>query len=73
MTLAMIATLAVSLNGPWQFRFEEGKPLEETPRAAFEANDVMAVPGCWDVLPRYYLKRGTGLYFQDQVRGRTGR
>ena len=62
MTALVIAALAVNLNGPWQFRFEEGKPLEETPRAAFEANDVMAVPGCWDVLPRYYLKRGTGLY-----------
>ena len=62
MTLAMIATLAVSLNGPWQFRFEEGKALEETPWKTFAADDVMAVPGCWDVLPRYYLKRGTGLY-----------
>ena len=62
MTALVIAALAVNLNGPWQFRFEEGKPLEETPRAAFEANDVMAVPGCWDVLPRYHLKRGTGLY-----------
>lgn len=62
MTSLVAAALAVCLNGPWQFRFEEGKALEETPRAAFEANDVMAVPGCWDVLPRYYLKRGTGLY-----------
>ena len=62
MTSLVAAALAVCLNGPWQFRFEEGKALEETPRAAFEANDVMAVPGCWDVLPRYHLKRGTGLY-----------
>lgn len=73
MTALMIAALAVNLNGPWQFKFEEGKPLEETPWKTFAADDVMAVPGCWDVLPRYYLKRGTGLYFQDQVRGRTGR
>ena len=62
MTALMIAALAVNLNGPWQFRFEEGKPLEETPWKTFAAADVMAVPGCWDVLPRYYLKRGTGLY-----------
>ena len=61
-TFALIAALAVNLNGPWQFRFEEGKPLEETPWKTFAADDVMAVPGCWDVLPRYYLKRGTGLY-----------
>ena len=62
MTALVIAALAVNLNGPWQFRFEEGKPLEETPWKTFAADDVMAVPGCWDVLPRYYLKRGTGLY-----------
>lgn len=62
MTTLVAAVLAVCLNGSWQFRFEEDKPLEETPRAAFEANDVMTVPGCWDVLPRYYLKHGTGLY-----------
>ena len=61
-TFALVAALAVNLNGPWQFRFEEGKPLEETSLASFAADDVMAVPGCWDVLPRYYLKRGTGLY-----------
>ena len=62
MTALVIAALAVNLNGPWQFKFEEGKPLEETPWKTFAADDVMAVPGCWDVLPRYYLKRGTGLY-----------
>ena len=61
-TCALVAALAVNLNGPWQFTFKEGKPLEETSLASFAADDVMAVPGCWDVLPRYYLKRGTGLY-----------
>ncbi len=59
--MAMLAT-AVCLNGPWQFRFEEGKTLEASSGAAFAADDVMSVPGCWDVLPRYYLKHGTGLY-----------
>lgn len=62
MTSLFAAVLAVCLNGPWQFTFEEDKPLEETDRVAFRTDDVMAVPGCWDVLPRHYLKRGTGLY-----------
>ena len=62
MTSLIAAALAVCLNGSWQFKFEENKPLEETSLKTFTANDVMTVPGCWDVLPRYYLKRGTGLY-----------
>jgi beta-glucuronidase len=57
-----IVLAAVCLNGPWQFKFEEDKPLEAAGGAAFVADDVMSVPGCWDVLPRYYLKHGTGLY-----------
>ena len=62
MTSLIAAALAVCLNGSWQFKFEENKPLEETSLKTFTANDVMTVPGCWGVLPRYYLKRGTGLY-----------
>ena len=58
----MIAAISVDLNGSWQFRFEEDKPLEETAIGSFAPDGVMTVPGCWDVLPRYYLKRGTGLY-----------
>ena len=52
----------LDLNGGWDFRFEEGLSIEQTPREAFVANDVMCVPGCWDAMPGYYLKRGTGLY-----------
>ncbi|MDO4949841.1 MAG: glycoside hydrolase family 2 TIM barrel-domain containing protein [Bacteroidales bacterium] len=52
----------VSLNGSWLFRFEEHKAMEETEGMSFTPNDVMCVPGCWDVMPAYYLKRGTGLY-----------
>lgn len=52
----------ISLNGTWDFRFEEMKSLEQSSGISFTPDDVMCVPGCWDVMPRYYLKRGTGLY-----------
>lgn len=50
------------LNGSWSFRFEEGKSIEEVADPAFAATDVMPVPGCFDVMPKWFLKRGTGLY-----------
>lgn len=62
MKILFIILSALSLSGVWDFRFEEGLSIEQTPREAFVANDVMCVPGCWDVMPGYYLKRGTGLY-----------
>lgn len=52
----------LDLNGSWQFRFEEGKAIEETAGAAFEATDTMVVPGCYDTMPKWFLRRGTGLY-----------
>ena len=52
----------VDLNGSWSFRFEEGKAIEETAGPAFEATDTMSVPGCYDTMPQWFLKRGTGLY-----------
>lgn len=51
----------LDLNGSWSFRFEEGKILEQV-GSDFAATDVMTVPGCWDVQPKWYLKRGTGCY-----------
>lgn len=60
----------VSLNGTWDFLFEESKSIEQSSGISFIAEDIMCVPGCWDVTPKYYLKRGTGLYrrtfFLDQ-------
>ena len=50
------------LNGSWEFRFEEDKPLEAAGAADFAATDVLPVPGCYDVMPKWYLKHGTGLY-----------
>ncbi len=52
----------VSLDGTWNFRFEENKILETAGGADFAATDKMVVPGCWDVMPQWYLKHGTGLY-----------
>ncbi len=54
--------LPLSLNGSWEFRFEEGKSLEEVANPAFEAMDTMVVPACYDIFPKWFLKRGTGLY-----------
>ena len=50
------------LHGSWSFRFEEGASLETAADPAFQATDTMVVPGCWDLLPKWYLKRGTALY-----------
>ncbi len=62
MNFLAIFLAAVSLAGSWQFRFEEKKSIEEVRNLEFIADDVMAVPGCWDMMPRYFLKRGTALY-----------
>lgn len=58
----LMLAAAFSLNGSWEFRFEEDKPLEVAAKGDFTATDVMAVPGCFDVMPKWYLKHGTGLY-----------
>ena len=52
----------VSLDGSWAFRFEENKALEAVAASDFAATDTMTVPGCYDVMPKWYLKHGTGLY-----------
>ena len=59
---ACVAQADIDLNGSWSFRFEEGKAIEETAGPAFEATDTMTVPGCYDTMPKWFLKRGTGLY-----------
>ena len=52
----------LSLNGNWDFRFEEDKALEAVASPAFAATDTIPVPACYDVMPKWYLKHGTGLY-----------
>lgn len=62
MILASIIACALSLNGSWDFRFEEGKPLEDVANRNFVATDSVPVPACYDMMPKWYMKRGTGLY-----------
>ena len=50
------------LGGSWSFRFEEGKPLEKVAKNDFEATDIVPVPACYDMMPKWHMKRGTGLY-----------
>ncbi len=57
-----LASAAIDLNGSWAFRFESGKSIEEVADPGFAATDTMTVPGCWDTMPQWFLKRGTGLY-----------
>ena len=60
--MAASQLLGVDLDGSWGFRFEEGKPLEEVAKGDFAATDVIPVPACYDMMPKWYMKRGTGLY-----------
>ncbi len=57
-----MAAESLSLDGSWGFRFEEGKPLEEVAKSDFAATDSIPVPACYDMMPKWYMKRGTGLY-----------
>lgn len=66
---AIAASAGVNLCGSWEFRFEEGKSLEEVAaeaegavRRPRQATDTIVVPGCYDMMPKWYMKRGTGLY-----------
>ncbi len=59
----LVATAAdLNLNGSWEFRFEKGKSIEEVAKPAFAATDTIAVPGCYDMMPKWLCQRGTGLY-----------
>ena len=62
MLQAVLLAVALSLNGSWEFRFEEDKSYREAGDASFEATDVMPVPACYDMMPKYLCKRGSGLY-----------
>ncbi len=57
-----VALADVDLGGSWAFRFEEGVPLEAAAKTVFEATDTIPVPACYDMMPKWYMKRGTGLY-----------
>ena len=59
-----MAAESLSLDGSWEFCFVEGKCLEEI-AAGSEIRpyrDTIPVPACYDMMPKWYMKRGTGLY-----------
>ena len=58
----LVAAEPLSLDGSWDFRFEEGKSLEAAATPEFAATDTIPVPACYDMMPKWYMKRGTGLY-----------
>ncbi len=52
----------INLNGSWEFRFEDNKFLEDVADVQFKKTGMMSVPGCYDMMPNQFVKRGTGLY-----------
>lgn len=56
-----------SLDGVWEFRFDQGKTLEESVDPGFASTDVMTVPGCFDVMPQYLKQRGTAQYRREII------
>ena len=59
----------LSLDGFWDFAFFDGVSLEEAGGAGFVPQGRMAVPGCFDTMPDWYLKRGTALYRREFTLG----
>lgn len=51
----------LSLDGLWDFSFSEGGSLAEA-TAEFKADGKMPVPGCFDMMPPWRMKRGVGSY-----------
>ena len=51
----------LSLDGLWDFSFSEGGSLAEA-TAEFVADGKMPVPGCFDMMPPWRMKRGVGSY-----------
>ena len=49
------------LNGIWDFAFTE-QGMEEVEARSISFSEVISVPGCFDALPEYFGKRGTGIY-----------
>ena len=51
----------MSLDGQWDFAFEETATLASAD-ADFKATAKMAVPGCFDLMPEWYMRRGLAHY-----------
>ncbi len=60
--------ITADLSGLWNFTFlPEGK-FSELKTDQLQFDSLAAVPGCFDLMPEYFLKRGTGIY-QREVYG----
>ena len=51
----------VSLDGTWDFSFSPGAKLSAA-SSDFKATDKMVVPGCFDLMPKWYAQRGLAHY-----------
>jgi len=51
----------VPLDGVWDFAFERGARLSAA-SVGFEATDRIVVPGCFDLMPKWYAQRGLAHY-----------
>lgn len=51
----------VSLDGTWDFAFAQGETLAAA-REDFVATDKIVVPGCFDLMPKWYAQRGLAHY-----------
>ena len=59
----------VSLDGTWDFTFSPGGRLSAA-TSDFKATDKMVVPGCFDLMPKWYAQRGLAHYRRTFSLGR---
>ena len=57
----LCAAERMPLDGSWDFAFEEKATLASA-RADFKASGTMVVPGCFDLMPEWYARRGLAHY-----------
>ena len=51
----------ISLDGTWDFSFARDAKLSSA-SSDFKATDKMVVPGCFDLMPKWYAQRGLAHY-----------
>ena len=59
----------VSLDGTWDFSFSPRAMLSAA-TSDFKATDKMVVPGCFDLMPKWYAQRGLAHYRRTFSLGR---
>ena len=62
----------VSLNGTWDFSFVRDAKLSSA-TSDFEATDRMVVPGCFDLMPKWYAQRGLAHYRRTFALGKSAK